>query len=135
MVRWLTVAKAFRRDLYKTAHPGAVRPIRLSGSVVDEETVRDIYAFVLVSLITLFVLTVFVAVDSARAGIGIDGFEAMSPSAATFLNIGPAFGIAGPMESYDVFPKATKTAMIARWVGRIEIIPVLVILTPAYWTS
>ncbi|MDZ7688037.1 MAG: TrkH family potassium uptake protein [Halobacteriales archaeon] len=136
MVRWLVVAKGFRRDLFKAVHPDAVRPVRLSGNVVDEEAIRDIYAFVLVSLVAFFALTVFVAVDSARAGVGIDEFEAMSASAATFFNIGPAFGIAGPMESYDVFSNATKVAMtVMMWVGRIEIIPVLVILTPAYWRS
>jgi trk system potassium uptake protein TrkH len=136
MVRWLVVAKGFRRDLYKAVHPEAVRPLRLSGSVVEEETVRDIYAFVLISLIFFFALTVFVAVDSARAGVGIDEFEAMSASAATFFNIGPAFGVAGPMGSYYAFSDATKAVMITMmWVGRIEIIPVLVILTPAYWRS
>jgi len=136
MVRWLVVAKGFRRDLFKAVHPDAVRPVRLSGSVVEEETVRDIYAFVLVSLIAFFALTVFVAVDSARAGVGIDEFEAMSASAATFLNIGPAFGVAGPMGSYYEFSNVTKSAMIVMmWVGRIEIIPVLVILTPSYWRS
>jgi trk system potassium uptake protein TrkH len=136
MVRWLVVLKAFRRDLFKAVHPDAVRPVRLSGSVIEEETIRDIYAFVLVSLVAFFVLTVFVAVDSARAGVGIDEFEAMSASAATFFNIGPAFGFAGPMESYEGFSEATKFAMtVMMWVGRIEIIPVLVILTPAYWRS
>jgi trk system potassium uptake protein TrkH len=136
MVRWLVVAKGFKRDLYRSVHPDAVRPVRLSGSVVSEETVRDTYAFVLISLILFFSLTVFVAVDSARAGVGVGEFEAMSASAATFFNIGPAFGIAGPMESYDAFSDATKGAMIAMmWVGRIEIIPVLVLLTPSYWTS
>lgn len=136
MVRWLVVVKAFRRDLYKAVHPDAVRPVRMGESVVDEETVRDVYAFVLVSLIAFFFLTVFVAVDSTRVAEDVNEFEAMSASAATFFNIGPAFGVAGPMESYDVFSNATKTAMIVMmWVGRIEIIPVLVILTPAYWRS
>jgi trk system potassium uptake protein TrkH len=134
MVRWLVVAKGFRRDLFKSVHPDAVRPVRLSGSVVTEETVRDTYAFVLISLIAFFALTVFVAVDSARASVGIDEFEAMSASAATFFNIGPAFGAAGPMGSYEGFSNATKVAMIAMmWIGRIEIIPVLVVLTPTYW--
>lgn len=136
MVRWLVVAKAFRRDLFKTVHPEAVRPVRLSGNAVTEETVRDVYAFVLVSLVAFFAMTVFVAVDSARAGVNVDEFEAMSASAATFFNIGPAFGIAGPMGSYEGFSNATKIAMtLMMWIGRIEIIPVLVILTPAYWRS
>lgn len=63
-----------------------------------------------------------------------DEFEALSASAATFFNIGPAFGVAGPMESYESFSKVSKVAMsFMMWVGRIEIIPVLVILTPTFW--
>lgn len=135
-VRWLVVAKSFRRDLFRAVHPDAVRPVRLSGSVVDEETVRDTYAFVLVSLVIFFGFTVFVAVDSARAGVSVDEFEAMSAAAATFFNIGPAFGEAGPMGSYGGFSDATKLGMtVMMWVGRIEIIPVLVLLTPTYWTN
>jgi trk system potassium uptake protein TrkH len=134
MVRWLVVAKAFRRDLFKAVHPDAVRPVRLSGSVVDEDTVRDTYAFVLVSLVFFFGFTVFVAVDSARAAVSLDEFEAMSAAAATFFNIGPAFGDAGPMNSYAGFPETTKLGMVVMmWVGRIEIIPILVLLTPTYW--
>ncbi|MFP4632493.1 MAG: TrkH family potassium uptake protein, partial [Halobacteriales archaeon] len=134
-VRWLVVTKAFRRDLYRNVHPDSVRPVRLGSGVVDEDTVRDIYAFVLVSLVLFFLGAVFVAVDSARAGLAVDEFEAMSAAAATFFNIGPAFGVAGPMESYGSFPVSTRMVMIAMmWVGRIEIIPVLVLLTPTYWT-
>ncbi len=133
-VRWLVVAKAFRRDLYRNVHPDSIRPVRLGGGVVDEDTVRDIYAFVLVSLVLFFLGAVFVAVDSARAGLAVDEFEAMTAAAATFFNIGPAFGVAGPMESYGSFPVSTRAVMILMmWVGRIEIIPVLVLLTPTYW--
>ncbi|GGL63915.1 hypothetical protein GCM10009039_22220 [Halocalculus aciditolerans] len=58
----------------------------------------------------------------------------MSATASTFFNIGPAFGLAGPLASYEPFPRSTKVAMtLMMWVGRIEIIPVLVLLTPSYW--
>ncbi|AUX10252.1 potassium transporter TrkH [Halalkaliarchaeum desulfuricum] len=136
LLRWLIVVKALRRDLFTAAHPDAIRPVRLSGQVVDEETIRDTYAFTLLSLLLFFGLAIFVAVDSARIGLGIDEFEALGAAAATFFNIGPAFGIAGPFDNYYPFSDATKVAMILlMWVGRIEIIPVLVLLTRSYWQS
>ncbi|MBV0925170.1 TrkH family potassium uptake protein [Halomicroarcula limicola] len=135
-LRWLVVTKAFRRDLFTAASPSAIRPVRLSGSVVDEETIRDIYAYTLVSLIFFIVATIFVVVDASRVGLAVTEFEAMGAAAATFFNVGPAFGIAGPLESYDPFPRSTKLAMtFLMWIGRIEIIPVLVLLTPSYWRS
>ena len=133
-LRWLVVLRAFRRDLFTSASPSAVRPVRLSGTVVDEETIRDIYAYTLMSLILFMVATIFVVVDAARVRLPLTEFEAMSAAAATFFNVGPAFGIAGPLESYHPFPRSTKLAMtFLMWVGRIEIIPVLVLFTPSYW--
>ncbi len=133
-LRWLVVLKAFRRDLFTAASPSAVRPVRLSGAVVDEGTVRDIYAYTLVSLVFFIVATVFVALDASRVGLSIGEFEAMGAAASTFFNVGPAFGIAGPFGSYAGFPATTKLLMtLLMWIGRIEIIPVLVLLTPSYW--
>ncbi|PSP48654.1 potassium transporter TrkH [Halobacteriales archaeon QH_3_68_24] len=135
-LRWLVVVKSFRRDLFTEIHPDAIRPIRLSGRVVDEAVVKDIYAYVLLSVVVFVLLTVFVVTDAARAGITVDEFTALGAAAATFLNIGPAFGQAGPYGDYAFFPATTRAAFIVlMWVGRIEIIPVLVLLTPAYWRS
>ena len=133
-LRWLVVLKAFRRDLFTAASPSAVRPVRLSGAVVDEGTVRDIYAYTLVSLVFFIVATVLVVLDASRVGLALGEFEAMGAAASTFFNIGPAFGIAGPFASYASFPPSTKLLMtLLMWIGRIEIIPVLVLLTPSYW--
>ncbi|WP_435077104.1 TrkH family potassium uptake protein [Halococcus sp. AFM35] len=135
-VRWLVVLKAFRRDLFTAIHPEAIRPVRLTGSPVDESTIRDIYTYTLVSIVIFSLLTVFVVVDAARAGLALSEFEAMGAAASTFLNIGPAFGFAGPYGSYAGFPASTKLVMtVLMWLGRIEILPVLVLFTRAFWRS
>lgn len=136
LLRWIIVVKTFRRDLFTAVHPSAIRPVRLGDAVVDEDTIRDVYSFTLVSIVIFFGLTVFVAVDGARVGLELSEFEVMGAAAATFFNIGPGFGIAGPFDNYYPFSNATKVAMILlMWVGRIEIIPVLVLMTPTYWKS
>jgi len=135
-LRWIVVVKSFRRDLFTEIHPDAIRPVRLSGRVVDEGVIKDIYAYVLLSVVVFVLLTVFVVTDAARAGVTVDEFTALGAAAATFLNIGPAFGDAGPYGDYAFFPRTTRMAFIVlMWVGRIEIVPVLVLLTPAYWRS
>ncbi len=135
-LRWLVTFKAFRRNLFISVHPEAVRPLRLGDEVVAEETIRDIYAYVLLAIIIFFLLTIVIVVDAARAGNGVTEFEAMGAAASIFLNIGPAFERAGPMNNYAGFSATTRTVMIVMmWVGRIEIIPVLVLLTPAFWKS
>lgn len=80
--------------------------------------------------------TVFIIVDGARAGILLSEFDAMGAAAAAFLNIGPGFGIASPFGTYEGFPLTPKLLMILlMWIGRIEIIPVLVLFTKRFWTS
>ena len=135
-LRWLVALKTFRRDLFTSIHPEAVRLVRLSGRPVDEETIRDIYAYLLLSIVLFVLFTGFVIVDSVRVGTNVSEFEAMGAAASTFLNIGPAFGDAGPYGTYDGFSMVTKVAMIIlMWIGRIEIIPVLVLFTPSFWRS
>jgi trk system potassium uptake protein TrkH len=136
-LRWLVALKSLRRSLYTSIHPDAVRPVRISGKPVKEETIRDIYAYLLLSIIIFFLLTIFVVVNGARsAGPDVTEFEAMGAAASTFLNIGPAFGAAGPFGTYDIFAPSTKVVMILlMWIGRIEIIPVLVLFTKSFWTS
>jgi trk system potassium uptake protein TrkH len=68
-LRWVVVLKSFRRDLFREIHPDAIRPVRLSGRVVDEDVVRDVYGYVLLSVVLFVLLTVFVVTDAARAGL------------------------------------------------------------------
>ena len=130
--RWLVVSKTLRRDLFTELHPEAVRPVRVGDRVVDEATVRDVNAYVLLGLVGFALLTVVVVVQTR--GTGVEEFDAMGIAASTFLNIGPAFGAAGPYGTYAGLPTTTKWVLVVlMWVGRIEIIPVLVVLTPEFW--
>jgi trk system potassium uptake protein TrkH len=136
MVRWLVILKSLKRELFVTVHPDAVQPLRLAGQALDERGVRGIYAFTAVYF-SLFVFgTVFVAIDAGRIQETVTGFEAMSAVAATLGNVGPGFGIVGPMNSYLPFPNSSKLLMVGlMWVGRLEILPVLVLFTGSYWQS
>jgi trk system potassium uptake protein TrkH len=134
--RWLVVFKTLRRDLFTEIHPDAIRPIRVGGNVVDEGTIRDVNAYIVLSVLIFTLLTVFVVVETSNSGLGVTEFDAMGIAAATFLNIGPAFGAAGPYGTYAGLSDVTKWVLVVlMWIGRIEIVPVLVILTPAFWRS
>jgi trk system potassium uptake protein TrkH len=135
-LRWLVALKSFKRNLYTAIHPEAVRPVRISGKTVDEEAIRDIYAYLLLSIVIFFLLAIVIVVDAERAGAPVTEFEALGAAATTFLNIGPAFGDAGPYGTFATFPITTRAVMVVlMWIGRIEIIPVIVLFTKAFWTS
>ncbi|WP_224268045.1 TrkH family potassium uptake protein [Haloprofundus salinisoli] len=135
IVRWVLVKKAVLRILFTSVHPEAVKPLQLDQEVVEEETVRDVFVFIMLFL-TLFALsTVLLYLDSLRtSGVSLSGLEAMSVAIATLGNIGPGFGVVGPMNSFLPFSDAAKLYMVfLMWIGRLEVLSVLVILTPTFW--
>ncbi|MFB6085990.1 MAG: TrkH family potassium uptake protein [Halodesulfurarchaeum sp.] len=128
VVRWLVVLKAIRRQLYTTAHPEVVEPVRLAGSVVEEDAIRGILTFTVLYLVLMGVSAVFFSLDAARVGIELTAMESIGASVATLGNIGPGFGRLGPFGSYEFFPETSKLVMTGlMWVGRLEIVPVLAI--------
>ena len=137
IVRWLVILKSFKRELFTTVHPEAVRPVRLGGRALDERAIRGIYAFTLLYLVIFSAATLVVFLNAARnPDLSLTTLEAMSAVAATLGNVGPGFGDVGPMGNYIQFTAASKLFMVfLMWIGRLEVFPVLVLLTPAYWRS
>ena len=129
VIRWIVVFKAMRRELFTTANPNVVKPVRLGGRVVDEDAVRGIMSFTLLYVVIFGVSAVFIAVDSARIGYELTALEAVSASLATIGNIGPGFGSLGPFGSFLDFSNLSKLWMVVlMWIGRLEIVPVLALL-------
>jgi trk system potassium uptake protein TrkH len=136
IVRWLVIVKSIRRELFTTVHPEAVSPVRLAGRALDERALRGIYTFTLLYFVLFFAGALLIAVDASRVGLDLTVVEAVTASAATLGNIGPGLGMVGPMGSYLDFPPTSKLLMVAlMWIGRLEILPVLVLLTSGYWQS
>jgi len=136
VVRHLLIGRLLRRELDNTVHPEIVRPVRLNGISVDERVLRAVLAFVLLYVGLFVVGAIGLVLESFRADTGVTPFEAIAASAATLGNVGPAFGFAGPLGSYEPFSDLSKGVMTAlMWLGRVEIIPIVVLFTKAYWRA
>ena len=134
IIRWYVVGKSFSRELFTSVHPEAILPIRTSNEVIDERAIRGVFVFTLLFLVLFAVSTVLVFLDGLRIGLDMTAIGAMSVAVATLGNIGPGFGIVGPMDSYLQLSNLTKLYLVfLMWVGRLEIISVFVILSPSYW--
>ncbi len=134
IVRHLLVGRMLRRELRQTIHPELVMPIRLNGQPVDERTLRAILAFVLLYIGIFIIGAALLAIDARFADVDIGLTEAIAASAGTLGNVGPGLGFAGPMGSYEPFSDFSTVVMaLLMWVGRLEVLPVLVLLTRGYW--
>jgi trk system potassium uptake protein TrkH len=75
-----------------------------------------------------------IAVDSAIVDAGLGPLDSLGASATAIGNIGPAFGVTGPFGSFAPLGDVSKLTMIAlMFMGRLEIVPVVVLLTRHYW--
>ena len=134
VVRHLLLGKVLRREVDQTLSPEFVTPIRFNGSPVDERAVRATASFILLYVGCWAIGAAVIAIDSAISGVGLGTLDALAASATTLGNVGPAFGIAGPDGSFAEFGDVSKVTMIGlMWVGRLEIVPVVVLLTRHYW--
>jgi trk system potassium uptake protein TrkH len=134
VVRHLLIGRMLRRELDQTVHPEIVTRVRLNRAPVDERTLRAISSFVLLYVGIFAVGALVLVADSARTDLDLRLLHAVGAAAAMLGNIGPAFGFAGPLGSFDPFSDVSKILMIVlMWVGRLEIIPVAVLLSRRYW--
>ncbi len=134
VMRHLLLGRVLRRELSQTLRPEVVMPIRLSGKVVDEKTLRAVVAFVLLYLGIFIVGAGVITVDASLQGPNVFPIDAISSAAATLGNVGPASGPAGPMTSYAPFSDvSTVTMIVLMWLGRLEVLPIVVLLTRSYW--
>jgi trk system potassium uptake protein TrkH len=134
VIRHLLMFRIIRRELEQTVHREIIVPVRLNDSVVDDRALRGIVAFI-VLYIGLFAFGALgLAIDAKRAAVDVQSFDALGAAAACLGNVGPAFGFAGPFGSYAPFSDFSTVVLTGlMWLGRLEIIPVAVLLTRGYW--
>jgi trk system potassium uptake protein TrkH len=134
VVRHLLLGRILRRELHQTLHPELVVPVRMNRRVVDERTLRAIEVFILLYVGLFVVGAGLLAFDAARTGLELGAIDAVAASATTLGNVGPGLGFAGPMGSFAPFSDFSKLVMVAlMWLGRLEVIPIVVLFTRAYW--
>jgi trk system potassium uptake protein TrkH len=134
VVRHLLLGRVLRREIRQTLHPELVAPIRFNGAVVDERTLRAIITFVFLYLGIWVAGTAVVAIDSAIQGPSLGALDVFFATATTLGNVGPGIGGQGPFGSFESFSDISTLTMTAlMWLGRLEVLPIVVVLTRNYW--
>ena len=129
MFRFQVAYALLRANLQQLVHPRAVIRQQYNRHTLDEEIVRSILTFSFFFTMTIGVLALCLAL------LGLDPLTALTAAASAVCNVGPGLGpIIGPAGTYASLPDAAKWLLSAGMLlGRLEIITVLVLLTPAFW--
>ena len=126
--RYMILLKQSALEFKKTLHPKAVSKLKVGEKVIEEKMILNILQFFFLFII-IFVFSAFIL--SLQ---GIDFITALSASAASITNVGPAFNLAGPMENYSFFNSFNKIYLsFLMLIGRLELFTVLVLLDPVFW--
>ncbi|WP_313087460.1 TrkH family potassium uptake protein [Pseudomonas sp.] len=118
-----------RANLTQLVHPRAVIKQQYNKHTLDEEIVRSILTFSFFFTITIGALALMLAL------LGLDMLTALTAAATAVCNVGPGLGpIIGPAGNFSTLPDSAKWLLSAGMLlGRLEIITVLVMLTPSFW--
>ncbi|MGD9905270.1 MAG: TrkH family potassium uptake protein [Vicinamibacterales bacterium] len=130
VVRHVVLARYTLQALRRTLHPRAVLPVKLGGRVVADSIVQTVVVFF------LFYLLVFSICTGIVVALGADMVSGITATIACLGNIGPGLNQVGPMANFaDLHPLSRITLTLAMWIGRLEVLTVLVVLRPEAWRS
>ena len=128
--RILILCRSVKNSLTLFFHPKRVVNLRSEGKSVPPEVVQSVSVYI-IAYILVYVVSMFL--------ISLDGYDFttnFTAIAATINNIGPGLSKAGPTESFSLFSGLSKYVMIFDMLaGRLELYPMLILLTPEFWKS
>lgn len=128
MIRALVLTKQTQRELVRVLHPHLINPVRLGEAVISNQVVFAILAFMLMYGVTIIVGTF------AMMFTGLDEKSAFTAVIACINNTGPGLGRVGPATNYQsLHDLQTWICSFLMLLGRLELLTLLVIFTPAFW--
>ncbi|MBQ8559877.1 MAG: TrkH family potassium uptake protein [Tyzzerella sp.] len=126
--RVLILLKSVKQELKRIVHPKSVNIVKVNGKKVGEETLHNAYVY-FVAYIAIFIGSVLL--------IAINNFDfatTFSSVLTTINNVGPGISAVGPVENFSAFSNLSKIVFcFDMLVGRLEIIPFLVLFSPELW--
>jgi trk system potassium uptake protein TrkH len=128
MVRALILFKQIFRELLRIIHPRLQRPVKLSGLAIENRIVLAVLAYVFVYVSCIILATLLLTAT------GLDVLTAFSAAVASINNTGPGLGKVGPLSTYAVLGDfQIWVCSFLMLLGRLELMTLLVVMTPAFW--
>jgi len=126
--RLLILFKSAVGETGRLLRPHKVTRVTLDGKRLEDSTVRCTFVFAFLYMVLLLVSTLLLSLD------GNDLTTNFTAALACISNIGPGLGLVGPMGNYAFFSCGSKWLLSAvMLLGRLEIYPILMLVTPAMW--
>ncbi len=126
--RIIILLKTIKKEISYIAHPKEIKKIHLNGHSVSHEVLRSVNVFMVVYFVLLLASAFLISVDN------LDFTTNFTAALTSLSNMGPGFELVGPMGSFSVFSPFSKLVLMFNMLaGRLELFPILVLITPACW--
>ena len=127
--RVLLLMKSIRRTIRKALHPRRVQPVYMDGRAVSEEVCDNVNAYLAIYCVILVLSFAIISVDGFSIGTNF------SAVASCFNNIGPGFELVGATQNFSIYSDLSKIILsLDMLLGRLEIFPLLLLLSPDTWS-
>lgn len=126
--RGLVVLKTIKQAIKQMVHPKSVSLIRVNNKKMSPETLKNVYSYLMAYAVIAVGSVILVAIDN------MDMETTISAVMTTLNNVGPGFGVVGPMGSFADYSAFSKIIFsFDMLVGRLEIFPFLILFTAFAW--
>ncbi|MBB6430689.1 TrkH family potassium uptake protein [Algisphaera agarilytica] len=135
VIRFWIAIKVILASLERAFRPQVVRPLRVSGGIVDDEMKLGALTYCLLILLLVSVGALLIGIfETHTGGFEIDFLTAATASLSTLGNIGPGFNGIGATQNYGWFSTPSLALMsLLMMLGRLEVYAVAVLLLPRFW--
>ena len=126
--RILILGRSLRREIHRIVHPRSVEVVTLDGKVVEEETIHSALTFVGSYFLVILAGALIISLDNFSFSVSF------SAALTCVSNVGPGLELIGPAGNFSIFSPLSKLVMsLCMIVGRLEILPVLVLFSRSTW--
>ncbi|HEU4603926.1 MAG TPA: potassium transporter TrkG, partial [Steroidobacteraceae bacterium] len=126
VMRWLLMWKQGQREVLQLVHPSAELPVKIGRKPVDSRVIDAVWGFFAVYVVSFGTLMVLLIAT------GEDQVTAFSAIAACMTNSGAALGEVSA--TFATLPSVDKwICVVAMLLGRLEVFPLLVLISPSFW--
>ena len=130
VARVILLFKSAGREIKRLLHPRSVSVVKLEGKVVSDQTMNSVTNYFTLYCFILAGCCLLLSFDK------MDTESTITAVVACLNNIGPGLGAVGPTSNYAAFSGFSKIILaIAMLLGRLEIYPLLIALTPSTWSG
>lgn len=127
--RVVLLFKIASRRLKSMLHPRAVLSVKVDKKAVEPDVVSSVVVYAVVYFICMIVIFMILCTEKS-----FDIESNLSATLACFNNIGPGLAKVGPTCSYAEYSLLSKWVLsVAMLMGRLEIFPILLFLSPSAW--